>query len=164
MSIFDVMLALCTLLCSLVAGLLFAYAIVIMPGIKNLEDKQFIKAFQVTDRVIQDNHPVFLFVWVGSAISLIFCAFTGFSKLQGLDFFLLLSVTAAYLAGVQISTIAIHLSLNNKLQACDVETISVEELHKARIGFEPRWNQSTQIRTIIACVVIFLLIVLALRQ
>ena len=164
MSTFDVALILSTFLCSLVAGFLFAYAVVIMPGIKNLEDKHFIKAFQITDRVIQDNHPIFLFVWIGSAISLIVCAMTGFATLQSLDFFLLLLVTVAYLAGVQVSTIAIHLPLNKKLQAYDVETMSNEELSEARIGFEPRWNRSNKIRTIIACVVSLLLIVLALRQ
>ena len=164
MSIFDVALVLSAFLCSLVAGFLFAYAIVIMPGIKNLEDKQFIKAFQITDRVIQDNHPVFLFVWIGSVISLIVCALTGFEKLQGLDFFLLLLITVAYLAGVQVLTIAIHLPLNKKLQAYDVEAMSVEEFYEARIGFEGRWNRSNQIRTIIACGVSLLFIVLAFRQ
>jgi len=49
-------------LCSLVAGFLFAYAIVVMPGIKNLDDRDFIRAFQVTNRVIQNNQPVFILV------------------------------------------------------------------------------------------------------
>ena len=164
MSIFDVTLTLSALLCSLVAGFLFAYAVVIMPGIKNLEDKPFIKAFQITDRVIQNNQPVFLFVWIGSAVSLIACSVSGFSILEGLDFYLLLLATAAYLVGVQVSTIVIHLPLNNKLQEYDVESMSNEELHKARLGFEARWNRSNQIRTIIACGVSLLLILLALRQ
>ena len=57
-----------------------------------------------------------------------------------------------------------HLPLNNKLQKYDVETMSIEELHTARIAFEPRWNRSNVIRTFVACCVSFLLIVLALRQ
>lgn len=163
MSTFDVALVLSAFLCSIVAGLLFAYAIVIMPGMKSLDDKQFIRAFQVTDRVIQDNHPIFLFVWIGSAVSLMVSALAGSAKLQGLDFSLLLLVTAVYLAGVQVSTIFINLPLNNKLQTYDVETMSSEELYEARIGFEPRWNRSNQIRTFIACGVSFLLIMLAMR-
>lgn len=164
MSMFDLTLTLSALLCSLVAGFLFAYAVVIMPGIKNLDDKQFIKAFQITDRVIQNNQPVFLFVWIGSAFALIFCSVTGFSILQGLDFYLLLLATVSYLAGVQVSTIVIHLPLNNKLQEYDVETMSDEALREVRLGFEARWNRSNQIRTIIACGVSLLLILLALRQ
>jgi uncharacterized membrane protein len=37
----------------LVAGFLFAFAAVIMPGIRSLGDRAFIRAFQVIDRVIQ---------------------------------------------------------------------------------------------------------------
>ncbi len=164
MTIFEVTLVLSALLCALVAGFLFAYAIVIMPGIKNLEDKDFIRAFQITDRVIQDNHPLFILVWLGSAIALIICTFTGLTQLQGLDFILLLLATVAYLAGVQVSTIVVHLPLNNKLQKYDVDSMSDVELSEARSGFEPRWNRSNQIRTVISCGVSLLLILLALRQ
>lgn len=163
MNIFEVTLVVSALLCSLVAGFLFAYAIVIMPGIKNLDDKQFIKAFQITDRVIQNNQPVFIFVWLGSALSLILCAFTGLVKLQGLDFSMLLLATIGYLVGVQVSTIAIHLPLNRRLQGYDIEAMTDEELSEARIGFEPVWNRSNERRAIIACVASLLLIVLALR-
>lgn len=58
-----------------------------MPGFKRLDDKQFIKAFQVTDRVIQNNHPLFLLVWIGSAIALIILAFYAYKSLHGVDFF-----------------------------------------------------------------------------
>jgi uncharacterized membrane protein len=56
MSIDDILaiaLILATFLCSLVAGFLFAFAIVAMPGIRRLNDREFIKAFQVMDRIIQ---------------------------------------------------------------------------------------------------------------
>ena len=78
MGISDVSLVFSTLMCSLVAGLLFSYAIVVMPGLKGLDDKSFIKAFQVTDRIIQDNHPLFLLVWLGSAVSIIIFAVCSF--------------------------------------------------------------------------------------
>lgn len=60
-----------TLLCSLVAGSLFAFAVVIMPGIARLDDGEFIRAFQAVDAVIQDNQPLFMVVWVGSIVALI---------------------------------------------------------------------------------------------
>ena len=65
--IFDVALVLSAFLCSLVSGLLFSYAILVMPGIKSFDDKNFIKTFQVTDRIIQNNHPLFMLVWFGLA-------------------------------------------------------------------------------------------------
>ena len=163
MEIFQTSLILATFLCSLVAGFLFAYAIVVMPGIKSLNDREFIRTFQVTDRVIQNNQPIFIFVWVGSAIALIVSAFFGIGRLQGVDFFLLAFATLTYLFGVQISTIVIHLPLNNKLQTLDVETMNETELKVARKEFEPRWNTSNLIRTGISGFVSILLIILLSR-
>ena len=40
-----------TLLCSLVAGFLFAFKIVVMPGIHKLNDRDFIHAFQEMDDI-----------------------------------------------------------------------------------------------------------------
>ena len=60
MGIFETVLIVATLLCSLVAGLVFAFAVVVMPGIKDLKDGEFIRAFQVMDRVIQNNQPLFM--------------------------------------------------------------------------------------------------------
>ncbi|WP_448569977.1 anthrone oxygenase family protein [Thalassotalea ganghwensis] len=163
MGIFEVTLVLSGLLCALVAGLLFIYAIVIMPGIRNLDDKQFIKVFQVTDKIIQDNHPLFLFVWVGSALSLIVCAITSSSVLQGIDFYLLLLSTGVYLAGVQALTVIINLPLNNRLQTLDINAMTETELSQERLHFEPRWNRANRIRAILACGVSLVLISLALR-
>ena len=59
MGIFQIALMLATLLCSLVAGFCFAWALVVMPGIRSLNDREFIRAFQVMDRVIQNYQPIF---------------------------------------------------------------------------------------------------------
>ncbi len=70
MGIFQIALILATFLCSLVAGFLLAFAIVAMPGIGSLNDREFIRAFQVMDRVIQNYQPIFMLVWVGSVVTL----------------------------------------------------------------------------------------------
>ena len=164
MSIFQTALLLSAFLCSLVAGFLFSYAIVVMPGIKNLNDREFIRTFQVTDRIIQNNHPIFMLVWVGSAIALIVSALYGVGRLQGVDFFLLALATLAYILGVQVSTIAIHLPLNKKLQTLDVDAMNETDIKVARNDFEARWNTSNLIRTAIASCVSVLLIILLFRQ
>ena len=41
--------------CSLVSGFILTYSIVVMPGLSNLNDKDFLKEFQVTDAIIQNN-------------------------------------------------------------------------------------------------------------
>jgi hypothetical protein len=43
-------LGLSTLLCSLVAGFVFAFAVVVMPGIQTLSDRDYLRAFKVMDR------------------------------------------------------------------------------------------------------------------
>ena len=164
MSIFQTALLISTFLCSLVAGFLFSYAIVVMPGIKNLNDREFIRTFQVTDRIIQNNHPIFMLVWIGSAIAIIVSALYGVGRLQGVDLFLLALATLAYVLGVQVPTIAIHLPLNNKLQTLDVDAMNETDIKVARNDFEPRWNTSNLIRTAIASCVSVLLIILLFRQ
>jgi uncharacterized membrane protein len=164
MSIFQTALLLSAFLCSLVAGFLFSYAIVVMPGIKNLNDREFIRTFQVTDRIIQNNHPIFMLVWVGSAIAILVSALYGVGRLQGVDLFLLALATLAYVLGVQVPTIAIHLPLNNKLQTLDVDAMNETDIKVARNYFEPRWNTSNLIRTAIASCVSLLLIILLFRQ
>ena len=46
------------LLSVLAIGFILTYAIVVMPGLSKLDDKEFIKAFQVTDGIIQDNQLI----------------------------------------------------------------------------------------------------------
>ena len=62
-------LLLATFLCSLVSGFIFTYAIVVMPGLAKLNDAEFIRAFQVTDGIIQNNQKLFMLCWVGSIVS-----------------------------------------------------------------------------------------------
>ena len=107
LTLFQVLVMLATFLCSLVAGFLFAFAVVIMPGIRSLDDVGFIRAFQVIDRVIQNNQPLFMFVWVGSALSLIAAAVFGLWALGGVDRLILIAAALVYLLCVQLPTAAI---------------------------------------------------------
>ena len=158
--IFQIVLILATFLCSLAAGLLFAFAIVVMPGIRSLNDREFIRAFQVMDGVIQNNQPLFVLVWVGSVVVIIISAVFGFGQLDGVGRLLLILATLAYILGVQLPTITINIPLNNKLQTLDVDAMN-ETTHKtARKDFEPRWNRWNSIRTAIASLVSALLIIL----
>ena len=152
-----------TLLCSLVAGFVFAFACVAMPGIGTLGDREFLHSFQVMDRVIQNNQPLFVLVWIGSAVILFLSAVIGFGQLAGLDRAVLLVAVVVYLVGVQLPTLTINVPLNNQLQTLDLEAMSDDALAAARASFEPRWNRWNQIRTILATLTSALLIVLVLR-
>jgi len=67
----DISLFFSILLCSLATGFILTYAVVVMPGLSKLDDKEFIRAFQVTDEIIQNNQPIFILIWVGSIISVL---------------------------------------------------------------------------------------------
>ena len=158
--IFQIVLILATFLSSLVAGLLFVFAIVVMPGIRNLNDREFIRAFQVIDGVIQNNQPLFILVWVGSAVALVISAVFGIGQLEGLGRLLIIFAALAYILGVQLPTITINIPLNNKLQTLDVDAMSETMQKTARKAFEPRWNRWNSIRAAIASLASAQLIIL----
>ena len=157
---FPMLLILATLLCALTTGLLFTFAVVTMPGIKSLNDGEFIRAFQVMDGVIQNNHPLFILVWVGSVVALLLTAVLGFGQLDTVGKAILLTATALYLFGVQLPTGVINVPLNNQLQTLDVSKMTQAAQATARLNFEPRWNRWNRMRTAVATLVSTLLILL----
>ena len=152
-------LILSTLLCSLVSGFVFAFAVVVMPGIKNLKDSEFISAFQVMDGVIQNNQPLFVFVWVGSAFTLIVSAVLGIWQLNGIQTIFLIATAVIYIVGVQLPTIRVNIPLNNKIQSFDVSANELTQ-QTARNDFEQRWNFWNLLRTVVSSLVSVLLMIL----
>jgi len=163
MDIYEVTLMLSTLLCSLVAGFLFAFTNVVMPGIKSLNAHNFLQAFKVMDRVIQNNQPLFVVVWLGSVVVLVISAWFGFSRLAGLDRLFILTACAAYLLGVQLPTMTINVPLNNQLQKWDLNSMAEPAILEARTNFESQWIQWNTIRTVFAILTSGLLILLVSR-
>ncbi|EAZ90808.1 anthrone oxygenase family protein [Crocosphaera chwakensis] len=160
--ILPIFLSIATLLCSLVAGFLFAFGLVVMPGIQRLNDKEFIRSFQVIDGIIQNNQPIFVLVWIGSVVFLITSAMLGIGQLN--EFVPLLIICAlVYIFGVQLPTFMINVPLNNKLQTWDVINMNETTLKVVRFDFESRWNRWNIIRTIFACFTSTLLIILLLK-
>ncbi len=163
MGIFQIALIVATLLCSLVAGFVFAFAVVVMPGIKGLTDREFIRAFRVMDGVIQNNQPMFVFVWIGSVVVLVVTAVLGFGELDGEGRLLMIVATLIYILGVQVPTFTINVPLNNRLQTLDVDAMNDAACKDARRDFEPRWTRWNSIRTALASLVSTLLMILLLR-
>jgi len=155
---FHATLTVATLLCSLVAGLLFAFAVVVMPGIRALDDDAFLRAFQEMDGVIQRNQPLFVLVWAGSVPLVIAAAGLGVASAAGPARWVMIAAAAIYLVGVQLPTIAVNIPLNNQLQALDVASLSADERRVARLRFEPRWNRWNVARTVLAVVATVLLL------
>lgn len=162
-TLFEVALLLATLLCSLVAGFLFAFAVVVMPGIATLDDAGFLRAFQVIDRVIQNSQPLFLLVWVGSVLAVIAAAALGLWSVGGLDRALVVVAALIYVLGVQMPTGMVNIPMNSRLQRLDVATMTDATRRDSRETFERRWNQWNVFRTFVALFVTALLLVVLLR-
>ncbi len=159
-NIFIFILGFATLSTALVAGLVFTFTVVIMPGIGRLDDRNFVRAFQVMDGVIQEGKAVFGLVWIGSILSLLAVSILGFGQLDGVPKWLLLAANLLYIVGVQLPTFMINVPLNNRLQAIDVTAASEEEIDRARHGFEGRWNRSNRLRAYASMPIAAILIVI----
>ena len=131
-STFTLLLGFATLSTALVAGLLFTFAVIILPGIAKLDDRDFVRAFQVMDGVIQNGQPLFGFVWIGSIVSLLIVSALGFWQLDDLPKWLLLAANLLYIAGVQWPTFVVNVPLNHQLQAVDAAEASEADLELKR--------------------------------
>jgi uncharacterized membrane protein len=162
--LFQALLIVAATLSFLVAGLLFAFAVVVMPGIGRLPDAEFIRAFQAIDGVIQRNQPLFVVVWIGSILAVVMVAALGVWELRGADRLLLALAAAVYLLGVQLPTFTVNIPLNNEIQKLDAGAMEPAARERARQAFERRWNRSNEFRTACACVASLILLLLILRR
>ena len=160
MNFIDILLILSILLCSLVTGFIFTYAIVVMPGLSKLKDKEFIRAFQVTDEIIQNNQPIFMLIWVGSIISVLSLIISSVIIIGISESLLTIIIGTIYLFGVQGVTIGIHLPLNNQIQKVNTEELDDQKLHEESLNFEKKWNFFNNIRTTIALFITLMFIVI----
>ena len=163
MGLLQVALIIATFLCSIVAGFLFAFSIVVMAGIGNLGNREFIRTFQAIDGIIQNKQPIFMLVWPGSIIALIVTTVFGFGHLDSTGRWLLAISTVAYLSGVHLPTFTINVPMNNRLQSLNVDAMDDAECEAARRAFEGRCNHWYTIRTVVSCLVSILLMVLLIR-
>lgn len=163
MTTFSILLTIATLCCSLVAGITLIFAIVIMPGLRTLGDRGFLQGFKAIDRIIQNNQPVFLLVWLGSGLALIAAAALGFRALAGIDRVLLTAALIIYLPGVQFATAWVNVPLNNRLQQLNLSQLDAEGITQAATDFAPRWIFWNNVRTCLAALTTILLLLILLR-
>ncbi len=163
MDVLHIVVIVAALLCGLVTGLLFGFAVVAMPGIGTLGDREFLRGFKVMDRVIQDRHPLFMLAWIGSVLAAGATGVLGLMELDGTEQALAVVAAAVYLLGVQVPTATINIPLNNAVQGFDLDGMDATALQEARLAFEPRWNRWNAIRTALGAGATTLLLVLLLR-
>ena len=154
-----------TLSCALVTGFVFTYAVIVMPGLAKLTDKEFIRTFQVTDELIQNNQPIFMIVWVGSVISVISTLIVSLMGPYSVETVLVIIAGFVYLLGVQGLTVLVHLPLNRRIQTVNAEEWDASALREERLSFETRWIRFNWIRTLIGLgVIVTFMVALSLKS
>ncbi len=143
---FHISLLVATLLVTLVCGVALIFAIVIMPGIGNLENGEFLRAFQAIDGIIQNIEPVFVFIWIGSIAMILLTAGLGLAELDGPNKAMIVTATMLYLSG-QITTFTINVPLNNRVKILDIKHLDEMSKVHERNAFEPKWNRWNTFRT-----------------
>lgn len=161
MTLFAVVLLVSTVLCALVTGFVFTYAVIVMPGLSRLGDREFVRAFQVTDQIIRNKQPMFMAVWVGSILSVVVAMVTALVGSIGSAGWAVMVIGVVYLLGVQGITVSVHLPLNNQLQSVRVDEMDSESLREQRRLFEARWTYFNKIRAVISCIVTVSLMVVS---
>lgn len=139
-------------LATLLAGLLIAFSVLVMPGLGRLRDREFLAAFKEIDGIIQRGNPLFGLIWVGSGLALVIGAALAVVQGAELNLVVLVTVALAHLVGIQLPTARINIPMNNEVQALDLETLDAEACAAARNAFEGRWNRWNRIRTVVATV------------
>ena len=161
-TLLDASLMATTLSCALTAGLIFGFAVVVMPGIATLPDREFLLAFKRMDAVIQNGHPLFMLVWVGSVVMVVLTLILGTLQLSGVARYLLWFASGLYLLGVQGPTARFNIPLNNAVQALAIEVLPEAALAQARERFEAPWNRWNRFRTLAAIVTVVSLLIVQL--
>ncbi|MBO0947037.1 anthrone oxygenase family protein [Fibrella forsythiae] len=143
-----IVLACAALTCALVAGLLFAYACSVNPGLNRLPDTAYVLAMQSINRKIQN--PLFFSTFLGTALLLPVAAYMHYQPPLTPRFWLLTAAAATYLVGVIGITVGGNVPLNEALDAFSVDSATAQQIAESRNSFETPWNTLHTIRTVAA--------------
>lgn len=140
------LLVIAVLLTSLSTGVFFGYATSVNGALGRLKDRDYIRAMQHINVVIQN--PLFLSAFM---LPLAFLPFITFA--YGGDFgspkFTLFAVAAIfYTLGMFGITMVGNVPLNDRLARVDIHHASDKELTRVRDWYENPWNRLHAIRTI----------------
>ncbi len=138
-----------------------------MPGLSNLNDKNFLRAFQVTDAVIQNNQPLFMFTWIGSILSVLVTILVSLEEIYIDNFYAPFVKESKVKIGLKLVE-EITINSNNTIlivgRVTKIKTRNELIEEDGSLKFETKWNFFNYIRTSIAISVsVLLLIILTIR-
>ena len=124
----------------LLAGLFFAFACAIVPGLRRVDDRTYVTAFRAINQAIVN--AVFLLVFLGAPV---LAAVAVVLRPAGAAAPWLIAGLVCAIATFAI-TVGVNVPLNRRLDDAEVQT--AEEARLARRGFERRWNAAHLVRTL----------------
>ncbi|WP_256978886.1 MULTISPECIES: DUF1772 domain-containing protein [unclassified Rhodococcus (in: high G+C Gram-positive bacteria)] len=139
--------------CGLVAGVLLAFSISVLPGLATLPVPDAIAAMQRFNRAIVD--PVFLGLFFGTAGSCTLAAILTVSTGRGSPV-LVVSGAVLYVLGCFAITMSLNVPLNDALAGVDPGSAAGTDAWQ---NFREKWTRWNNVRTIAAtaaCVVLIL--------
>jgi len=144
-----------TITAGLAAGLLYAFAVAVMPGLADVDDAAFVSVMQSINRRI--INPWFLLTFLGAPVLAIAAVISRSVTGGPGPWWPLITATAMALLSVLI-TAALNIPLNNALDAAgSTDPAAVRE------AFERRWVSRNTARTIVSTAAFgFLVVALAL--
>jgi len=151
-----------TVFAGLMAGLFYAWSISVTPGLGNINDTNYLQAFQSMNRAILN--PAFFIAFMGQAILLPLLCYLSFKSNMHNQFNYILTATILYMVGCMAVTIFGNVPLNNTLEALQIESMTVEEMKFFRAGFESKWNNLNRIRTASTMLSLLFLIIACLKD
>lgn len=124
--------------CGLMAGVFFAFSAFVMNGLAQIEPDQGITAMQSINITV--INPIFLGVFLGTAIDCVFLIFHSVLHWHNPDSHYLLMGSLFYLAGTLMVTALYHVPKNNALASIDPTHPESVKLWKDYVERWTRWN------------------------
>lgn len=143
------------------AGIFYAYAVSVVPGIGRIKDGAYLSAIQSINRAILN--PWFFVVFMAPVFLLPFGAWQQFSRPADAAWWALAAAAAVYIIGVFGVTVVCNVPLNEWLDKQDLATAGEDVLKEWRLRFEGPWNRWNLVRTVASVISAILSVWAALK-
>jgi uncharacterized membrane protein len=129
----------------LVAGLLYGWAVSVIPGTRRVGDRTYVETMQDINRAI--INPAFIVPFMGMPVALGAASVLHFRTGSSGQGWLLAGAAGTYLVGVLGVTVAGNIPLNDALDEFDLPAADGDDLAERRRTYERPWNRFHRLRT-----------------
>ena len=141
-----IILAFAIALTGIMAGIFYTWSNAVKPGIGNLIDLEYLRAFQSMNRVILNLS--FKALFIGAIITTGTLPILYFKQFYNPVFWLFTACFSIYWIGVFAVTVLGNIPLNEVLDKSNLDTMSSNDLKVLRSSIEVKWNNFNLVRSI----------------